>query len=110
MAPTIPPTAKVRLSTSSIRRQGGRDLGDPQLIHSGFDHSLSRALHACCPQVKLLNRSFAESAQPAMKVSAGTVKEKPAHSRHRRMAQVPMQRRHRSRLHAALEAVAHYQV
>ena len=83
---------------------------DPQL---GSDArttiSLANSMPVVCrPSARIGSR--AEAAHAAVEVADGDREEQPADARQHRVAELAVQARHRARLDAALEAVAHDQV
>src|SRR5262249_34684332 len=65
-----------------------------------------RELHAARPDVELEDLVAVEPAQSAVDVAAGRAEEAAADQREHRVAEVPVQPRHRAALDAAAEAVA----
>ncbi len=110
MPPTVAPRLEVRRPGPPIRRKDRRHLGDVQAVQSRFHDHLGGELHAGGPQSELPDRLAREAAQSAMEVAdAAGVEDPPDRGKHR-VADVAVLPRHRPRLDAALEAVAHNEV
>ena len=110
VAPAIPPGAQMRRARAAVRRQGGRDLGDAQVLQRGLDNHFACELHAGRGQAQILHGPTTEAAQPTVKVAGPAAEEQPTDAGQHRVSQVAMQRRHGARLDAALEPVAHHQI
>ena len=87
-----------------------KDLDDLELEQRRFDHQLGGELHPRRLQAEDGDDVLAETAQPAMKVTDLALEEQPADEREHGVAEILVQERHRPRLDAALEAVAHHEI
>ena len=111
---------RCRQPSRQVRRCGGRlrpslasVVGTSVIALLGqgrLDDHLAGELHAGRLQVERDHAVPAEAAQAAVEVADLAAEEQPADEGEHRVAEVAVQRRHRARLDAALEAVAHHQV
>src|SRR5436309_3022616 len=110
MSPAIAPTAEMRRTSTSSRRERRGHLGDPQAMKGCLDDHFAREFHACRAQIELYDRILADSSKPSMEIVAGTAKEETADSSENRIAQVFVEARHSSLLDPARETIPHNQV
>ncbi len=107
MPPAIPPAPQMRRPASTVRRQGGRHLGDPQLVRGGLHYHLAGEFHSPRLKIEAEHRVAAKTAKPAMKVAAGAAEEEAADSRQNRVAEIAMKSRHSSWRDPAQKSIPH---
>ena len=99
----------MRRAGATVRRQDRRHLGNRQPLNGRLHHHFAGEFHAGCLQIQPQNRVAVETPQPAMEIAARAMEEQPSDRGQHRIAQIAVQRRHRTRHDAALEAVPHHQ-
>ncbi len=110
MPPAVAPRPEVRGPPFVAARQGGRDLGDGQLVQRGLHDHLAGELHPRRLQVEPEDRVPAEATEPAVEVGDRTAEEQAAETRQDRVADPSVLPRHRAVGDAPGEPVAHHEV
>ncbi len=110
VAPTIAPGSQMGGAVAPIGAQRSGHFTDRISGECRFGHHLGGELHAGTHQAQPEHRIPREAAQAAMKVADIDAEKRAAQPAQHRVAEVAMQRRHRSRCDAAFEPVPHHQV
>ena len=108
--PAVPPGVQVRRPAPAVLGQRGRHLRHALAGQGRLDHHLAGEFHPGRLQVERHHAIPVESAQAAVEVTDLAAEEQAADETQHRVAEVPVQRRHRSRRDPAGEPVAHHQV
>ena len=110
MAPPVAPSPQMGSSATPIDVQRGCHFSDAQAGERNADHHFSCKFHPCCRETELANSGGFESSKTAVKVSDRNFEKQPTDEAEDRIAQIPMQRWHRTWSNPASEPISHYQI
>src|SRR5438046_9465772 len=88
MTPAVAPSAQVRRSRTTIRRQCRRHLADAKFGEPGTNDHLARKLHSWCGQIQRLNGGTLEATQAAMEVSDWQCEKEPPEKTQDRITEI----------------------
>jgi hypothetical protein len=108
--PSIAPAAEVRRAVSAVGGERDGDFGHTHPHHRRLDQHLQGELHPRGLQFQRLDGGLPESSLPAIEIPARVLEEQLAHRRQERIAEIPVQGRHRPGLDPSPEPVAHHQI
>src|SRR5438067_2536309 len=100
----------MRRPSPAVGRKRGWHLSNFHAEKIGFYYHLCGKFHAGRTQVHFFVCLFAESAQPTVKVPAGSAKKQPANTRQYRIPQILVQWWHGTGKNSSTEAIPHYQI
>ena len=100
----------MRGAAPPIRRKRGRDLDDVELVQRRLHNHFACEFHAGCSQIKFKDCVATKATQAAVKIFDGAPEEHTTDCGQNRIAEITVQRWHRTGLDAAGESVTHDEI